>query len=60
MRQNNNPTTDQQVIDHYVKAILWALVITIILVLLFNAGNIADAIFSGQPLLHGCEVEGGC
>ena len=60
MRQNNNPTTDQQVIDYYVKVILWVLAVTIILVLLFNAGNIADAIFSGQPLLHGCEVEGGC
>ena len=58
MRHNNN--NSQQVVDHYVTAVLWTLAITIILVLLFNAGNIADAIFSGQPLLHGCEVEGGC
>lgn len=58
MRHNNN--NSQQVVDHYVTAILWTLAITIILVLLFNADTIADAIFSGQPLLHGCEVEGGC
>ena len=60
MRQNNNPTTDQQVIDYYVKVILWVLAVTIILVLLFNAGNIADVIFSGQPLLPSCEVPGSC
>ena len=58
MRQNNN--NSQQVVDHYVTAVLWTLAITIILVLLFNAGNIADAIFSGEPLLPNCEVPGSC
>ena len=58
MQHNNN--NNQQVVDHYVTAILWTLAITIILILLFNAEDIADIIFSHQPLLHGCEVEGGC
>lgn len=57
MRHNNN---NQQVVDHYVTAILWALAITIILILLFNAENIADTVFSHQPLPYKCEVEGGC
>ena len=60
MRQNDNTPTDQQVIEHYIRAMLWVAVITIILILLFNAENIADIIFSGEPLLPNCEVPGSC
>ena len=45
MRHNNN--NNQQVVDHYVTAILWTLAITIILILLFNAENIAEALVGG-------------
>lgn len=51
---NNNNTT-----DYWVTVALWTLAITIILILLFNAQGIADALFTNRPL-NGCHIAGGC